>query len=83
MTTITSERVKELEDMIDCDHDSYLCDDDKADLHAIFADYEKARPLIEAAMGAELLAYTEDDPFFSDADNGAILRAVLKLREEK
>jgi hypothetical protein len=39
MTTLTPERVKELKDMIDHDHESYLCDDDKADLFSILDDY--------------------------------------------
>ena len=40
---ITPERVKELKDMIDHDHESYLCDDDKADLFSILDEHSALR----------------------------------------
>ena len=63
----------------------YLPDEDdrnaRAELLAILSDYQAALPLLEAVRGAEVLAYVDDDPFFSDADNGHILRTAVVYRE--
>ena len=58
------------------------------DLLAVLNDYEKARPLIEAAMGAGIMT-TKDGAgisfnfFTNEDDKRSILRAALALREEK
>ena len=52
-----------------------------AHLRSRLADYQAALPLLEAVRGAEVLAYVDDDPFFSDADNRHILRTAVVYRE--